>query len=99
MTTISGVPVRDLVELATRAPSVHNTQPWYWCADGDRVSLFADFSRQLPYADPDGRDRVVSCGAALHHLRIAADHGARRIGREILDRRRRAGAPPVPQVV
>jgi nitroreductase len=23
------VPIRDLVELATRAPSVHNAQPWY----------------------------------------------------------------------
>ena len=32
----SGVPVRDLIELATRAPSVHNTQPWYWCVDSDR---------------------------------------------------------------
>ena len=68
----SGVPIRDLVELATRAPSVHNTQPWYWCVDGERVSLFADFSRQLQYADPDGRDLLISCGAALHHLRVAA---------------------------
>lgn len=67
-----GVPVRDLVDAATRAPSVHNTQPWYWCVDDERVSLFADSSRQLPYADPDGRDLVLSCGAALHHLQVAA---------------------------
>ena len=66
------VPIRDLVELATLAPSVHNTQPWWWCADGDRVSLFADHSRQLLATDPDGRDLVLSCGAALHHLRVAA---------------------------
>ena len=51
---------------------MHNTQPWHWCVDGDGVSLFADFSRQLEYADPDGRDLVISCGAALHHLRVAA---------------------------
>lgn len=68
----SRVPIRDLVEQATRAPSVHNTQPWYWCVDGERASLFADFSRQLSYADPDGRDLVISCGAALQHLRVAS---------------------------
>ena len=68
----SGVPVRDLVALATRAPSVHNTQPWRWCIDGERVSLFADGSRQLQYADPDGRDLVISCGATLQHLQVAA---------------------------
>jgi len=67
-----GVPIRELVELATRAPSVHNTQPWRWCVDGERLSLFADSSRQLRYADPDGRDLVISCGAALHHLQVAA---------------------------
>lgn len=68
----AGVPIRDLVELATRAPSVHNTQPWHWCIAGDGLSLFADGSRQLRYADPDGRDLILSCGAALHHLRVAA---------------------------
>src|SRR3954471_15084820 len=67
-----GVPIRDLVAFATRAPSVHNTQPWHWCVDGERVALFADSSRELQYADPDGRDLTISCGAALHHLRVAA---------------------------
>ena len=74
MTTSSAptIPIRDLVARATRAPSVHNTQPWYWCVAGERLSLFADSSRQLQYADPDGRDLVISCGAALHHLHVAA---------------------------
>lgn len=66
------VPIRAIVERATRAPSVHNTQPWRWCVDGDRLSLFADSSRQLKYADPDGRDLILSCGAALHHLHVVA---------------------------
>jgi len=70
--SLPGVPLRDLVELATRAPSVHNTQPWHWCVSGERVSLFADGSRQLEHADPDARDLVISCGAALHHLNVAA---------------------------
>lgn len=66
------VPIRELVALACRAPSVHNSQPWLWVADAESVSLFADHRRQLEYADPDGRDLVLSCGAALHHLKVVA---------------------------
>jgi len=65
-------PVLELLRYAGRAPSVHNTQPWFWCVDGDRVTLFADREKQLEHADPDGRDLVLSCGAALHHLGVAA---------------------------
>jgi nitroreductase len=71
-TSLPGVPIRDLVAFATRAPSVHNTQPWHWCVSGEQIALFADSRRQLQYADPDGRDLVISCGAALHHLQVAA---------------------------
>jgi hypothetical protein len=65
-------PFDELVALATRAPSVHNTQPWLWRASGAGLELFADSARQLNKADPDGRDLLLSCGAALHHLRVAA---------------------------
>jgi nitroreductase len=64
--------VDDLLELAIRAPSVHNTQPWQWRVRGTQVELYADFRRQLIYADPDRRDLLISCGAALHHLQVAA---------------------------
>ena len=59
------------VELALHAPSVHNTQPWRWRIGDDHVDLFADRERHLPDTDPDGRDLFISCGAALHHLRVA----------------------------
>lgn len=65
-------PVVELLRHAGRAPSVHNTQPWFWCVDDDRVTLFADREKQLEHADPDGRDLMLSCGAALHHLSVAA---------------------------
>jgi hypothetical protein len=71
-TAPSRATLRELIATASRAPSVHNTQPWHWCLTGEGVSLFADTSRQLTYADPDGRDLVISCGAALHHLQVAA---------------------------
>ncbi|MGA8209327.1 MAG: hypothetical protein WB798_04150, partial [Nocardioidaceae bacterium] len=64
--------VDDLLELACRAPSVHNTQPWLWRVHGTRVELYADFQRQLVQADPQRRDLLISCGAALHHLQVAA---------------------------
>lgn len=57
--------------LAVRAPSVHNTQPWRWRSTGSGIQLFADTGRQLLVTDPSLRSLVVSCGAALHHMRVA----------------------------
>ncbi len=62
---------RAAVELAVRAPSVHNTQPWRWKIGEDRLELHADRSRQLPVIDPSGRAMLVSCGSALVQARIA----------------------------
>jgi hypothetical protein len=63
--------VRSAIALACRAPSVHNSQPWTWRYDAHNVHLLADLDRLLPATDVRGRDLVVSCGAALHHLRVA----------------------------
>lgn len=61
-----------IVEAATRAPSSHNTQPWRFAVEPERIHLFADRTRALPVNDPDDRELVISCGCALHHLRVAA---------------------------
>lgn len=53
------------------APSVHNTQPWRWRVLPDRLELRAERDRQLRAADPEGRLLIISCGAALHHARVA----------------------------
>ncbi|WP_062987830.1 hypothetical protein [Nocardia anaemiae] len=63
--------VRVALALAVRAPSVHNTQPWRWRIGEHAVQLYLDPARALPATDPDQRDMVLSCGAALHHLRVA----------------------------
>ena len=63
--------LRGAVELAARAPSIHNSQPWRWHIGEHSISLYADLHRWLPATDADGRDLVLSCGAVLHHLRIA----------------------------
>ncbi len=73
----------DAVQRALRAPSVHNTQPWRWRITDGAVELHADPTRHLVATDPDQRDLVLSCGAALHHLRVAlaAAHLAARVHR------------------
>jgi hypothetical protein len=59
-----------LIGVALRAPSLHNTQPWRFTVSGDAIELYADTSRQL-LMDPDGREMLISCGAALFGLRLA----------------------------
>jgi hypothetical protein len=59
------------VSQAVRAPSSHNTQPWRFRARGARLDLLADRTRSLPVVDPDGRELIMSCGAALFQLRAA----------------------------
>ncbi|QFU90002.1 hypothetical protein [Amycolatopsis sp. YIM 10] len=56
---------------ATRAPSPHNTQPWSFGVDGDRVTLWLDRERVLTVADPEARQARLSCGAALFNLRLS----------------------------
>jgi hypothetical protein len=65
-----------LIALAARAPSLHNSQPWRFRIDGSTVELRADPDRQLWQTDPDGREMLISCGAALYGLRL----GLRRLG-------------------
>jgi hypothetical protein len=63
--------VEAALEVAVRAPSIHNTQPWLWRLDADGLSLRADRSRQLAVADPDGHSLLVSCGAAAYLTELA----------------------------
>jgi hypothetical protein len=56
---------------AVWAPSVHNTQPWWFSVSSAGLSLYADPARQLAVADPAGREMLISCGAALFTARLA----------------------------
>ncbi len=68
------VQLRFLLNYAVLAPSVHNTQPWRFRVVGSEVELYADRTRALPVADPEDRQLIMSCGAALFHLQVAMRH-------------------------
>ena len=63
-----------LLGYAILAPSIHNTQPWLFRLHTTDVEVFADPRRSLPVVDPYGRQRTLSCGAALFNLRVAAEY-------------------------
>jgi hypothetical protein len=63
--------IRNAVMLACRAPSLHNSQPWRWVAEGPVLHLFADRDRIGQAVDSSGREVILSCGAVLDHLRVA----------------------------
>lgn len=62
------------VEWACRAPSLHNSQPWRFVFDSAGLHLYVDQRRMLEQTDPTGRQAIISCGAALQHLRVALPH-------------------------
>lgn len=70
-TMVDSEVIRGAVQLACRAPSLHNSQPWRWVVDTDGLHLFLDPARLMFSADSSGREAVISCGAVLHHLRVA----------------------------
>jgi nitroreductase len=66
--------LRALIARATLAPSPHNVQPWRWTLHADHAELELDSAAAelLAQGDPDARELVMSCGAALLTLRVAA---------------------------
>lgn len=63
--------LRFLLNYAILAPSKHNTQPWLFKVYQDTIELYTDQSRVLSMVDAEGREMIMSCGAALANLRVA----------------------------
>lgn len=63
-----------LLRFAVLAPSGHNTQPWRFAILEDRIDVIADRNRRLAVVDPDDRALVISVGAAVGTLEVAAHH-------------------------
>ncbi len=71
VTHIDSEVIKNAVQMACRAPSLHNSQPWAWVAEAGVLHLFADQDRIGQATDSSGREVILSCGAVLDHLRVA----------------------------
>jgi hypothetical protein len=63
---------RALIGASVLAPSDWNSQPWRFDVDSGTIRLLADAQRALPVTDPNRRGMMISLGAALENLLIAA---------------------------
>ncbi|AGA90828.1 nitroreductase [Thioflavicoccus mobilis 8321] len=61
-----------LVRLATLAASNHNSQPWKFHIERDRITVLPDYKRRLPVVDTDDRQLFHSLGCAVENLVQAA---------------------------
>lgn len=77
-----------LARAVVRAPSVHNTQPWWLELPDGEALVFARRKLELPFHDPLGKDRTISCGAAIANLDL---------GMRVLAQRPRLNLLPDPQ--
>jgi len=62
-----------LLRYAILAPSTHNTQPWKFALVPGGIEVYADYSRRMPVVDPGNRELLMSVGAAVFTLRVAAE--------------------------
>jgi nitroreductase len=63
--------IHTALSLATRAPSIHDSQPWLWRVGAQSLHLYADADWRGPHDDAESRDVLLSCGASLHHCVVA----------------------------
>ncbi|REE96439.1 hypothetical protein [Thermomonospora umbrina] len=65
---------RLAVEAARWAPSPFGRRPWRFRIGDRRIGVRADAGRALDVADPQGREMLIGCGAALHTLALTLRH-------------------------
>ena len=63
--------LESVLDVAARAPSSGNLQPWRWRVDGAAVHLYADWGRPDGGSPTDRRDVLLGCGAVLDHCLVA----------------------------
>lgn len=76
--------LHEAIAYAVLAPSSHNTQPWRFQIEGDALLLFADRSRAMPVVDPQHRELIMSCGAALFNTAIPGKGAQARVDGSVI---------------
>jgi hypothetical protein len=70
-TVLTASELELIATFASLAPSVHNTQPWRFVADGHTLEVRGDPTRQLDFLDDTSRQLHVSCGGSVEFARLA----------------------------
>ncbi len=74
-----------IVMCGTLAANAHNTQPWLFKIDQQRIHVYADRKRNLGTADNQRRMMVMSIGCAIENMQVAAVQLGYQISNIILD--------------
>jgi len=72
MRTVMLTVMRELILAATAAASSHNTQPWRFRVQDQRITILPDLTRRCPAVDPDDHHLYASLGCAAENLVWAA---------------------------
>ncbi|MEY7970382.1 nitroreductase family protein [Saccharomonospora xinjiangensis] len=84
-----GDDVAEALRAGTLAPSPHNTQPWLFDTRDGEIDVLLDESRVLAVCDPEGREAVLACGAAVFNIRVALARRGRSCAVSVLPDRTR----------
>jgi hypothetical protein len=63
-----------LLQYAVLAPSTHNSQPWSFKIGDNFCEIIKNDEHPIIYADPKGRDIMISFGCLIENLVIAAKY-------------------------
>jgi hypothetical protein len=64
--------ILHILRFGSLAPSTHNTQPWSFKLEKDTVIVMPNFKKNIPEADPSGRDMYISIGAFIKNVEVAS---------------------------
>ncbi|MEL6140128.1 MAG: hypothetical protein AAFU67_00750 [Bacteroidota bacterium] len=65
---------KELIKFAVCAPSGHNSQPWKFKVNPNRIEIHPDFNHTLPNVDPHNRELYISLGCAGENIQVASGH-------------------------
>lgn len=61
-----------MIAYAIKAPSGHNTQPWWFETTGNQIIIYPNYEKHLAVVDGNNRELFISLGCATENLCLAA---------------------------
>jgi len=78
------IKIKEIIKYGTYAPSSHNAQMWSVKIIGNnKIMIFPNYKRVLPYVDPKNRETWISIGAFVENCVLSAQDLGYKTGVEI----------------